>query len=118
VSHLSESQKETLRKSSDWAQCYNELKASNDLDMANEKLREFTNYLLQNRIFITDDLRTKFGAVQGAFISALTRYETGKLAGDPQMQVSAQLNMCKENLQSLIDEVEQAIKKRLHYEET
>jgi hypothetical protein len=117
LSHLSESQKETLRKSSDRARCYDELKASNDLDMANEKQREFTNYLIANRIFMTDDLRNTFGAFQTAFISALTSYETGKRAGAWEMQHSGQVTMSKKNLQGLVDEVEQAIQARLRYEE-
>jgi hypothetical protein len=117
ASHLSESQKETLRKSSDRAHSYNEMKASNDIDTANHKQRQFTNYLIENRIFMTEDLRAKFEAVQAAFISALTSYETGKRVEAWEMQASGQMTMSRENLQGLVDEVEKAIQRRLRYEE-
>jgi hypothetical protein len=117
ASHLSESQQETLRKSSDRAYSYNERKASNDMDTANDKQRQFTNYLIENRIFMTEDLRAKFEAVQAAFISALTIYETGKRAGAWEMQTSGQMTMSRENLQGLVDEIEKARQRRLRYEE-
>jgi hypothetical protein len=34
-----------------------------ELDDAGEKQRTFHNYLIEHRIFITDDLRKKFGAI-------------------------------------------------------
>jgi hypothetical protein len=93
------------------------MKASNDMDTANDKQRQFTNYLIENRIFMSEDLRAKFEAVQAAFIFALTSYETGKRAGAWEMQTSGLMTMSRENLQGLVDEVEKAIQRRLRYEE-
>ena len=118
TSHLSESQKEILRKSPDRAHCYNGLKASNDMDTANNKQREFTNFLIENRIFMTADLRKKFGVVESTFISALTKYEIGTMAGAHEMLHSGQMAVSDENLQALVDDVEQAIQARLRYEES
>src|SRR5260370_39101116 len=117
ASHLSESQKETLRKSSDRAHSYNEMKLSNDMHIANDNQKQFTNYLIENRIFMTEDLRAKFETVQAAFISALTSYDTGKRAGAWEMQTSGQMTMSRENLQGLVDQVERAIQRRLRYDE-
>jgi hypothetical protein len=84
------------------------------LDEASEKQRIFHNYLIQHSIFMTEELREKFGAVDRALSTALTSYSVGTDAGDWELIRSGQeVN----HLKNMVDEVEQAVQQRLHYDE-
>ena len=64
---------------------------------------------------MTDELRQKFGAVDDALSKALISYDVGKDAKASELVRSGQYEVGR--LKGMIDEVEQAIQKRLHYEE-
>jgi hypothetical protein len=85
------------------------------LDDATEKQRAFHNYLIEHRIFMTDELRKKFGAVDEALSTALISYSIGKDAKDWKLENAGIEKVT--NLKHMVDEVEQAIQERLHYEE-
>jgi hypothetical protein len=86
------------------------------IDDANEKHRVFLNYLIEHRIFMTADLRTKFSDVQKALFSALTSYAIGKNHRNRELVNKGQQEML-DKMQARIDEVEKAIQERLHYED-
>ena len=111
ASRLSESQKEALRKASDRQQFFSEAMAGIDFDDAREKHRLFHNYLIEHRIFMTDELREKFGAVDDSLSTALTSYD----AKDWELKQSGMKKVM--GMKDMIDEVEQAVQQRLHYEE-
>jgi hypothetical protein len=115
ASRLSKHQKDALRKASDRQKCFSEAMAGIDFDDAEEKRRIFQNYLIENRIFMTDELRKKFGAVADCFSTALTSYDVGKKANDRGMEHSGRKTVA--HLKEMIDEVEQAVQERLRYEE-
>lgn len=87
------------------------------MDEANEKQRLFVNHLIQNRIFMNDELRAAFAKAQGALISALTSYSVGKSAENWEMVLSGQRTMIDAQMQTIIDDVDRAIQKRLRYAE-
>jgi hypothetical protein len=88
-----------------------------NLDEAEEKRRLFVNYLIENRIFMNDELRNTFGNVQSALISALASYSVGKSAENWEMVRDGQKAMIDQKMQDLVDEVDRVIQKRLRYAE-
>jgi hypothetical protein len=84
------------------------------LDDANEKQRIFHTYLIGHRIFMTDELRKEFGAVDQSLSTALTGYSAGK-GKDWELIRSSQEEVNR--LKDMVDEVEQAVQERLHYED-
>jgi hypothetical protein len=86
-----------------------------NLNDAENKLRLFVNYLLENRIFMNAEIRKTFADVQQALISALTSYSIGKDAEDWEMIHEGQRAMIDQKMQTLVDEAERAIQKRLRF---
>jgi hypothetical protein len=81
------------------------------VDDAKEKQRIFYNYLIENRIFMTFDLRKKFSALDGSLSTLLNKYSV-------QLVHSSEKDQDEVNrLKGMIDDVEQAIQERLHYGE-
>ena len=81
VNWLAEYQKDALRNAGSadkQEKYYMDALQSHNLDEANEKHRRFLNYLVENQIFMTDDLREKFFGAQKALFSAITSYSIGK----------------------------------------
>lgn len=116
ASRFSNFQKDELRKlnTSDRQDYFINAMAGMYLDAAKEKQRKFHNYLIEHRIFMNDELRKKFGAVDQSLSLALDSYDVGKNS-DAELVRSAQEEV--NNLKGMVDEVEQAIQTRLRYEE-
>ncbi|MGA2589606.1 MAG: hypothetical protein ABSH32_06805 [Bryobacteraceae bacterium] len=114
ASRLSDYQKEALRKlqdASDRRKYFTDAMAGINFDDAKEKQRIFHNYLIENRIFMTAELREKFGMLDRSLSTLLTNYSV-------QPAHSAQSDQEEVNrLKNMIDEVEQLVQERLHYEE-
>ena len=87
------------------------------MDDANENLRVFKNYLIEYSIFMTDELREKFNAAHKTFVEATVSYDVGNSAQDHEMRADGQRKMLDENLTAMINDVERAVQKRLHYHE-
>jgi hypothetical protein len=112
---LSDYHKEKLRKATDRNKYFAEAMAEVNLDEANEKQRLFQNYLIENRIFMTDDLRKQFGDANDALSTALHSYEVGRKHIQSGLTISGQREVSR--LKDIIDKVELAVQKRLHYED-
>jgi hypothetical protein len=108
-------QKEELRKASDRTKYYREALEWNRFCDANEKQTDFHNYLVEHRIFMTVELRQKFRAVDECLSTALHDYRAGHKLSNQTMVNSARKRV--QDLRPVLDEVEQAIQKRLHYED-
>ena len=115
TSRLTEYQKERLRKAPDRNEYFRQAMAGIYLDDANEKQTVFRNYLIEHRIFMTEELRNKFGTAIDSLTTALTQYGVGKDAKNWKMERSGQQEVSR--LKAMIDDVEQAVQRRLHYEE-
>jgi hypothetical protein len=114
ANRLTQFQKDELRKAPDRQRYFTDAMAGTYLDDANEKQRVFQNYLIEHRIFMTDDLRDKFGAVQQSLVKALTGYSAGKRS-DTELVHSAYEEM--NGIKAMVDDVEKAVQARLRYEE-
>jgi len=71
--------------------------------------------LIEHRIFMNDDLRKKFGAVDESLSTALKGYSIGKDAKDRGLERSGQQKVSR--LDEMVNEVERAIQKRLRCDE-
>jgi hypothetical protein len=114
ASRLTQYQKDELRKATDRQRYFSDAMAGIYLDDANEKHRVFQNYLIEHRIFMNDELRDKFGAVQLSLVKALTSYGSGKRS-DTELVHSAYEEM--NGIKAMVDDVEKAVQTRLRYEE-
>jgi hypothetical protein len=117
-SRLSDAQKADLRKAekADRQAYFSDAMAWIELHEAEEKRIIFHNYLLENRIFMTDELRNTFGAANECLSLALSYYSSGMMVQDDGFTINAARGKLAD-LKDKIDEVEQAVQKRLHYEE-
>jgi len=107
--------KQELREAHDRDGYYRKIIADIGFDDAAEKYRILNNYLIQNRIFMTSELKAKFNAVADALSRSLALYEVGKQAKDPKMQFEAVEQISA--LNDKISDVERAVQERLRYEE-
>ena len=112
---LSDNQKQSLRTSPDRTKYFVEALRELRVDDANEKQRVFRNYLIEHRIFMTDDLRWNFSTACDALARALNKYAVGHRVKDWKLQSEGQNEVA--GLNNMIDDVEQAIQQRLRYEE-
>jgi hypothetical protein len=114
ASRLSAVQKQELRDATDRRKYFIKAMAGIYLDDAHEKQRLFQNYLIEHRIFMNDELREKFGAAQSALLNALSNYSIGK-EHDQNLVHESWKQMG--NIAPIVEGVEQAVQKRLRYEE-
>jgi len=118
VNWLAEYQKDELRNAGSpgkQEKYYMDALQTHNLNEANEKHRKFLNYLIENQIFMTDELREKFFGAQKALFSAITSYRIGK--GTNHELVRQGQDEMLNKMQARVDETEKAVQKRLRYEE-
>ncbi len=99
---------------------YKQFTHSRNLDDAAEKQRLFNNYMIKNRIFMSDELRNAFEDAHTVLHSAMAGYSIGTDAGtvtDRQLVRKAMLSMNPEEMERRLNLIEHTIKKRLRYAE-
>jgi hypothetical protein len=84
-----------------------------ELRGAQASQESFHNYLVEHRIFMTEELREKFGAVDIELSNALIAHETWKQSGDRQIRKASQERIA--SIEGKIGPIEQAVQKRLEY---
>jgi hypothetical protein len=87
------------------------------LNEAHRCRQAFTNFYLQNRIFMNDPLRDAFSQVNDILRKALTDYEIGDECGEHNMVHESRKALASEQLLSLFNNLDGAIQKRLRYAE-
>lgn len=89
-----------------------------DLRETREKVLEFHNYLVHNKIFLSLDLFKKFSEVDALLSEAISKRELGERARDINMLAdSYKVLVQDEALINIIAEIESLVQKRLHYQE-
>ncbi len=86
-----------------------------DFGEAQSAYQEFHNFVVLNRIFMTNDLRSQFGAIDKLLNSALIALEI-----DRQTPGSGLLGTARDEIgkiDPLLEPLEKAIQNRLHYQE-
>lgn len=80
---------------------------------AKSLLSEFHNYLMMNRIFMTDSLQTQFGEIDRLMRSVLTALEVDRDFPNQDLQNGMRSDLGK--IEPLLQPLETAIKERLRY---
>lgn len=109
-------QKRELREAEDKDAYYMDVLQKSYLTQADDKHRIFLNYLIEQRIFLTEELDTKLFDTQKALLSAITSYSVGTRAKNWELVNKGQQDML-DNMDGRVQEVRRAIQKRLHYED-
>ena len=112
---LKDYEREELRNASDRAAYYREAVFWVELDDVESSQTTFHNYLIENRIFMTAELREKFSAVDAVLSEALVEHRTAHETRDFQSLRSSVEKVVQ--LSEKIAQVEEAVQKRLRYEE-
>jgi len=114
-SPLTPFQRKELKASSDRLKYYQKAIQGIELDQAKEKQRLFNNYVIEHRIFLTEDLRNKFTAISGLLFEGLTEYDHGKYGGDYKLAEQGRVKITE--TQNQISAIEKAVQERLHFDE-
>ncbi len=112
---LPQFRKDELKKAQDKTAAYQEAIYWVDLGEAKQAQIAFHNYIVQNRIFMNAELREKFSNVDSQLARAINACEIGKQAGSGELLREGSGIVW--NLGAAVEEVEQAVQKRLHYED-
>lgn len=112
---LPDYRREELRRAPDRATYYRDAIYWVDHREAQGAQAAFHNFLVQNRIFMTAELRDKFNAVDGILYDVLNRNEVGTWSKDPTLVRSSSRQL--EQISEKVTEVEAAVQERLHYGE-
>jgi hypothetical protein len=108
-------QKDELREAKDRTKHYQQTIYWVDLAEADAAQTAFNNYLVENSIFMTDDLRQKFREINTALKKALSGQEIGTRYQSPDVLKSSSETFVP--LYDMFSQIESAVQKRLRYEE-
>ena len=86
-----------------------------DIAEAKSLQKDFHNFLVMNRIFMTEDLRKQFTEIDNLIISVLTAQEIDRQMPGGGLLARASDDLAK--IQPLLGPLEAAIQRRLHYDE-
>ena len=114
-SQWSSSQKEGLSQASDrqryWSRTMDEI----DRIDSERKQIAINNYLIENSIFMNEELRAGFRVVHDELVSALTKFGVGRQFSNHALEHEGRERITV--LRPKIDDVEKAVQRRLRYEE-
>jgi hypothetical protein len=113
---LADFKKNELRDAKDRDECYSEALFWLELDDAKKARTELNNYLAVNSIFMTENLRQQFSEINRALAELVISEEVAHGQGySAEIQKSISENLDK--ISERFDKIEQAVQKRLRYEE-
>jgi len=102
-SRLAPSARDALRAASDRQGCYADAMFWVELSDANRARTEFHNYLVEQSVFMTRELREKFSVVGNALSEALVAREVDRMYGDTNSIETSRKAIA--SLASLVDEI-------------
>ncbi len=116
-SELDEQQKKRLRGSQERSKNFRSEVYWMRLGKAKEKLHDLRIFLMRNKIFLSRDLYKLFSRIESTLISADVSLEFPESNETPWHRRSSELyKNLTEELQKTVDELEEAIQKRLRFE--
>jgi hypothetical protein len=86
-----------------------------ELSDARQAHIKLNNCLVLNSIFMTQDLRQKFKAINDALTKALIEVEIARNSPSPELRTSVSETLA--SVGKMFDDIESAVQKRLHYED-
>lgn len=110
---LPDFQKDNIRAVGDKTTVYQDAIFWVDLHDAKDAQREFHNCVVQNRIFMNDDLRGTFNHVDLQLSRAIAACDIGKRIHSGELLTEGSGIVW--NLGQVVEDVERAVQQRLHY---
>ena len=107
---------EELIKKKDKTAYYQERIFWHRLHEAKRKYSESHDYIIKNRIFLSDDLKKLFTEADDLLWEALIEKEIGKECNDYEMMSKAYRKL-RDNIDKILEKIEKQVQKRLHYHE-
>ena len=107
---------EELIKKKDKTAYYQERIFWHRLHEAKRKYSESHDYIIKNRIFLSDDLKKLFTEADDLLWEALIEKEIGKECNDYKMMSKAYRKL-RDNIDKILEKIEKQVQKRLHYHE-
>jgi hypothetical protein len=112
---LPEFRKKELLKATDREDYYNRWIFGVHFGEAQSAYDDFHNFLVMNRIFMTDDLRQQFAAIAKLISSVLIALEIDRQTPGSGLHSKVRKDLAE--IEPLLEPLEMVIQKRLHYEE-
>jgi hypothetical protein len=113
--NLLESEKNSIRQSSEKGRAYLEINFWHKLNKVAKNINELKQYILYNSIFLTGEIKLKFQEISDELVRIMFETRTGRAAKDYQMQYNA-WEKVEGKIAPLFKEIELIIFKRLHQE--
>jgi len=110
------SEKEEILDANEKLKVYQERKFWNELNETKSASRKFHSYISDNSIFLRQDLKEKFMAIDDIMWDAITDKEFGHEIQDWKMQRQA-FSQVKEKIESIKLEIELLVQKRLQLDQ-
>ena len=92
-----------------------EIRDGVELDEAQEQARHFSNYVVEHRIFMSEELKTLFTEFAGELAAGIALFASGRLHRDGETAAEGRRKIFE--LEKRIPDVEKAVKTRLHSED-
>ena len=112
-SKLSESQKKFMRQSGSRNQSYNKLTTWIQINEAHEAFNKFNTYFIENRIFLSRDLKAKFEHINQLMWKLWVANKVGESSGNGLMALNG-FQECDEPIKKLMKEIEEMVQVRLY----
>ncbi|MBV9469124.1 MAG: hypothetical protein JOZ57_07745, partial [Abitibacteriaceae bacterium] len=113
--NLSPPDKDEIRTASKKTECYIEKRYWSRLNETTEKVNEFNNYIMHNRIFLGTALFNEFKEIDKFLFHALIEIRTYKTVGDNRPLSKTFLSL-REKEETVINKLEAMVQSRLHYD--
>ncbi len=113
---LNDYQKKQLKIKTDKPAYYQDVIFWHEFNDVRKSFSEFVQYIKKNRIFLSNDLKEKFQALEEIMWSAIIDQEVGHQSHDSKMKIDAYKTVRKE-IDPIIHEIEDLVQKRLKYNE-
>lgn len=116
TTRLRDHEKRELEKALDKNKYYMQAIFWHDLNETRNRIAEFHNYIVYNKIFLSADLYERFKAIDTILYDTLVEHEVMHESRDT-THVAQTYKRIRDEAQSIVDEIEGLVQKRLHYTE-
>lgn len=114
ISYLYPLDKQKLIVSQKKNELFREYRFLHEFDMAKSKINEFHEYIIRNKIFLTNDLYKEFEKIDDLLYGSIHEYQFGRESKDIQV-ITGVYKKLKEDVSPISIVIEGLVQKRLHY---
>jgi hypothetical protein len=111
-----ESEKDRLRKATNKTKVYDEIITRNNIGEARSAQAAFHNYIILNKIFLTEELHSNFDKIDKLLINAFVNVKMSEELKSQEQAIEA-YRIVSDKIKPEINNIEKIIQNRLHYHE-